>query len=376
MRTALLDTLATQMPFVLQFEARDVGKRLAAAMAVCGVMAYFGLTHIATQSLAMILLTEVAVRLQVLRMRRGEDTFDRRTVLVPLSALVLNATAYCLPAIHLIQADRPAANIAAFIWLGGFLVHAAGVHSLIRVWNWLAIAPPALCTVLVAYLYGSSGSGALADWDHAVLWVSAVLMVANTIEVVIRQHDNRNAFAEAQIAAAERLDRLEYMARHDQLTGLLNRRAFDEVLSDGLLMASDTPVAVLMIDLDGFKPVNDTYGHAAGDAILVELAERLRSSVAVGRIARVGGDEFGIICDGSDRDAVEKLAIHVRDICVQPMEYQGARLSVGASVGIAISGPDDNLKTVCARADRAMYSAKSSRLSHPVFDSSDLARTG
>lgn len=376
MRAALLDTLATQMPFVLQFEARDVGKRLAAALAVAIVMVHFGIIQGAAQSLALMMMSEVVVRLQVLRMRRGQVRFDRRTVLLPLAALIANATTYCLPAIYLIQSDRPAAQIAAYIWLGGFLVHAAGVHSLIKVWNWLGIAPPAMCTLLVAYLYTRGDQGDLQHLDHLVLWVGAIATIANTIEVVIRQHDNRNAFANAQIAAAERLDRLEYLARHDQLTGLLNRRAFDEVLSDGLLMASDKPVAVLMIDLDGFKPVNDTYGHAAGDAILVELAERLRSSVAVGHIARLGGDEFGIICDGSDRDAVEELARYVRDICIEPMEFQGAQIGVGASVGIAISGPGDSLKTVCARADRAMYTAKSGRLTHPVFDTGDLARTG
>lgn len=375
MRATLLDTLATQMPFVLQFEARDVAKRLAVAVPICAALAYFGLPDHAAQCLALIFLTEVAVRVQVLRRSRAAVTFDRRSVLMPLATLSANAVAYCLPAVHLIRSGDPLAEMLAFIWLGCMLMHSTGLHALIKVWNWVAVAPPALTVLLLAYLYGAAPEGR-EFWDRVILWTTAAVMVGTTIEVVIRQHDNRTAFAAAQNAAAERLEQLEYLSRHDQLTGLLNRRAFDEVLSDGLLTASDRAVAVLMIDLDGFKPINDTYGHAAGDAVLVELAERLRSSVAVGHIARLGGDEFGIVCDGSDRDAVEELAVYVREVCAQPMIYQGVEISVGASVGIAISGAGDSLKSVCVRADKAMYAAKTGRVPHPVFDTGDLARTG
>ena len=268
-------------------------------------------------------------------------------------------------------------------------MHAAGVHSLIKVWNWLAIAPPALCTLLAAYLYGVGAPDGLKHWDQAILWLGVVLIIGNTIEVVIRHADTamyrakeagRNSIRfflpSMQVAAEERLRQLEYLARHDQLTGLLNRRAFDEALSDAMLIGADRPVAVVMIDLDGFKPVNDRHGHAAGDAILVELAARLRSAVAVGHIARLGGDEFGIVIDGSDRDAVMEVAHHVRDACCEPLEFEDAAVSVGASVGVAISRPGDTMKTLCARADKAMYAAKSGRLPRPLFAAGGLARTG
>jgi len=124
-----------------------------------------------------------------------------------------------------------------------------------------------------------------------------------------------------------------------------------------------TRAALMYVDLDGFKPVNDGYGHAAGDAILKAVAARLTGSVrASDTVARLGGDEFGLILwNLSEANAASKawaLEAAVGDVVV---DWEGAMLSVGASIGFAMLGPSDELAEILARADRAMYARKSAR---------------
>jgi len=156
---------------------------------------------------------------------------------------------------------------------------------------------------------------------------------------------------------------LEHQATHDPLTGLPNRPLFQE-LGEQALARSDrygTTVAVLFLDLDRFKPVNDSYGHTVGDELLVQIAVRLRNSVRRGDVvARFGGDEFVVLCEHpAGQSEMLELARRLIEALSQPVEISGASASVGASVGIAIGGGGRvTIDTLIRDADAALYQAK------------------
>jgi diguanylate cyclase (GGDEF)-like protein/PAS domain S-box-containing protein len=157
---------------------------------------------------------------------------------------------------------------------------------------------------------------------------------------------------------------IEYQAYHDALTGLANRRLFHEHLSLALALAQrrEKNVAVLFLDLDHFKVVNDSLGHTVGDALLQQVAKRLKGSVREGdTVARVGGDEFTIVLQElSHAQDAAIVAQKVLRTIADPMEVSGHRLQVTTSIGITIY-PTDGLdaETLLRSADAAMYRAKS-----------------
>lgn len=150
------------------------------------------------------------------------------------------------------------------------------------------------------------------------------------------------------------------MAHHDLLTSLCNRRAFFAALTSALdATAGRHPLGVMLIDLDDFKLVNDTHGHAAGDAVLVEVARRMRA-VAGERatVARFGGDEFAVLVPSVDPDDLQELAEQIRDSVVSPIVWGEAVVEVGASIGIADLAPGQAVGDLMRVADLAMYEAK------------------
>ena len=153
---------------------------------------------------------------------------------------------------------------------------------------------------------------------------------------------------------------LQHLADHDPLTGLLNRRAFERALDQHLARVRRYGVqgALLMIDLDGFKAVNDQHGHETGDAVLAGVAERLRARLRTSDlVARLGGDEFAALLPAADRAEAE----HVARVAVEVVRdlSPAAGPPVTASVGaVVISEPDLSPHIVQREADRAMYAAK------------------
>lgn len=157
--------------------------------------------------------------------------------------------------------------------------------------------------------------------------------------------------------------RISFLARHDLLTGLPNRGVLREELERGLLATSrgDT-VALLCLDLDRFKPVNDTYGHAAGDALLKQVAERLRECVReTDIVARVGGDEFAVVQRGAVQpEGSTRLGQRVIDVLTRPFDVDGHVVHIGTSVGIALAPADgENCEALLRHGDLALYRAKS-----------------
>ena len=155
---------------------------------------------------------------------------------------------------------------------------------------------------------------------------------------------------------------LASLARIDALTQLSNRRHFEEVLETARARAlrSGEPLALLYIDLDGFKTINDTLGHAAGDIVLAEVARRLRSQIReTDLVARLGGDEFAVIAEraGSLLDVAE-LSERVLASLREPHEVGGHAVTATPSIGVAIFDAQESCETLCSRSDAAMYRAK------------------
>lgn len=154
----------------------------------------------------------------------------------------------------------------------------------------------------------------------------------------------------------------DHRARHDVLTGLVNRAGLEAAVKRLCQDPKQCAFALLYIDLDGFKQVNDSYGHAAGDLLLKQLAERFRVLARPQDVAaRVGGDEFVLMADNSNRTDALALARHLVDVITAPYDLGMSRLAfVGVSVGVALA-PDHGVdgETLLARADLALYRAKS-----------------
>lgn len=168
--------------------------------------------------------------------------------------------------------------------------------------------------------------------------------------------------------------RLQMLAHRDILTGLLNRAGFAEVAGAVGAAGRGRPAAML-VDLDGFKRINDTYGHAVGDAVLVEVARALEQCVRTwgGIVARLGGDEFVVllpVCGQPEEVAGAALAV-VRDLtrtCVVPVGSQWRRVPVSATVGVGVAGPGAEVDRdqLLRAADAAMYAARRGHASWSV----------
>ena len=160
---------------------------------------------------------------------------------------------------------------------------------------------------------------------------------------------------------AERLAerRIAHIAHHDSLTDLPNRTFFHDTLAR-CLARPEPDLALLLIDLDGFKAVNDTYGHASGDELLVAIARRLQSGLRdVDVVARLGGDEFAVLVPGMSREQLAPLASRLIGVLSEPCRIEPAPVVVGASIGIAIASPTlSSAKDLQRCADLALYRAK------------------
>ena len=169
------------------------------------------------------------------------------------------------------------------------------------------------------------------------------------------------SWAGTVLGRARMVGRLRLLATHDSLTGFENRDAFIDSLARHMRRAEGAKgrFALLFLDLDGFKRVNDTHGHAVGDEVLVTTSSRLRASLRPGdSVGRLGGDEFVIRLDDVDERTAVLVAQRLADSVEAPITVDGKRIAVGASIGIAMSGEGRDAKSLLAAADEAMYEAK------------------
>jgi len=173
-------------------------------------------------------------------------------------------------------------------------------------------------------------------------------------------------------------EELARQALHDTLTGLPNRALLFDRMEQALRAAArdGTPVALLLLDLDRFKEVNDTLGHPAGDALLVEVATRLRTALRTSdTVARLGGDEFAVLLPGDDAAGGVSAATTIGAALAAPIVVEGHALTVGGSIGIAAHpAHGDDVTALLRHADIAMYTAKRARADVAVYDPHQDAR--
>jgi diguanylate cyclase (GGDEF)-like protein len=162
--------------------------------------------------------------------------------------------------------------------------------------------------------------------------------------------------------AKESEERIAYLASHDSLTGLPNRTSFQEALMLGFegLVQNGRRFALLCLDLDGFKTVNDTFGHPAGDALLRAVAGRLRSCVRdQDRIARMGGDEFAVLHLVGDAQTAAALARRIIELLSMPYQIDEIDVVISVSIGVALAPENGaHLDELISNGDRALYEAK------------------
>jgi len=189
-------------------------------------------------------------------------------------------------------------------------------------------------------------------------WYSLRVSPLGEPQGVLVQHDEITPRVQAA-------DRLRHAATHDPLTGLANRALLQDRL--GLALSAlerrrPAPVAVLVVDLDDFKQVNDSRGHLVGDVLLAALGQRLQGLVrAHDTVARWGGDEFVLVLPGCTPDAGELMAQRVQAAVAQPVDVHGEQVTVTASVGRAGGRAGQDLQELLAEADLALLRAKAAR---------------
>ncbi|HEY7876138.1 MAG TPA: EAL domain-containing protein [Actinomycetota bacterium] len=194
--------------------------------------------------------------------------------------------------------------------------------------------------------------------------------------VLVRDDDGRALFVQGVLVDITRRKELESQLRHqtfhDSLTGLANRALFLDRVDHAIARHNRlrTPITVVLLDVDDFKVVNESLGHAAGDAALVEIATRLRGCLRPGdTIARIGGDEFAVLLEDVDLTGARSVAERVGTAIAVPLSLGGRELIPRVSVGIADAKAGDRADELMGKADVAMYAAKASgKACHQTFD--------
>jgi diguanylate cyclase (GGDEF)-like protein/PAS domain S-box-containing protein len=219
----------------------------------------------------------------------------------------------------------------------------------------------AAITANVAYVVGRPGNSATyrarlahADGTYRTLEIISVnLMDEPSVGGVVSNSRDLTETVRAH-------ERLSYESTHDGLTGLANRAQFAERVAAGVAHAGPGHrISIVLIDLDDFKTVNDTLGHALGDGLLVAVAERMRAAIRpTDTIARLGGDEFAILFEGLGCAAVDRVLERIADALAVPVDIDGHLLAVRASFGVVDGRGGDDAGNLLRQADIAMYEAK------------------
>lgn len=260
------------------------------------------------------------------------------------------------------QSDNLPFILAGYIWIFGIFVHVSNNFGLLPFYNWsqMTLAFSGIFLMLWNLSQNPTHGTSLDSW-----LITAALMVVyafNTFATMTRQKDTHQALERAREEANARLMELERLSRHDPLTGLMNRRAFDETVTSLMRQHGNRMgVTAFLIDLDGFKPINDSYSHNAGDAVLSAIAHKLRTLTGKdGVVARLGGDEFAVVRTGiTNTDDAQRFARDLIVAVTEPIPFEQKKLQVGASIGIARQGKGiSSLAALMSSADQAMFLAK------------------
>jgi diguanylate cyclase (GGDEF)-like protein len=322
---------------------------------------------------------EVAAAIAVRRLPKDDAEISRRFMAFVWFLQIGSTLVYLSPAFHLTLEGSAPMFLAAFLWLSGIFVHITNTFFSMPFYNWTLMMPSFGAAFGVLWMAAQMEQNPETHNHWFVAMVMLIVYVFNTFETLHKQTDTQGALDRARKEANNRLKELERLTRHDSLTGLLNRRGFDLSLANLLdRRTPDISAAVFLLDLDGFKPINDTYSHDAGDKVLRTVGSRLAELVnGHGCAARFEGDEFAIVLtDGKDEEAVLEFGHRLVRSIQQPIQHGARLLQVSASVGVSLTS--HGLRTVgnlCTAADQAMYRAKGNHGSKVVlYEAESFAR--
>jgi len=358
MLRSFLDRLGREAVLVRALAGRDRAGRLLAGAVILPV-----LWHAGPSAAVPVLLTALAL------LEGAGTALAAAAPAVPAARparllaawLVDTATTACWLWPGVILAGHPSVPVmlAGLLWILGMGLRtatgppAATLAGRLRLLPAVAVAAAAFGTLRAAH------PAPAADW--LALWPVLGLGLLWTVQALRRQGRARRALDSARDEALRRLGALEEAARRDPLTGLLTGEAFKAGLTALMARMRHRRVAVLFLDIDDFKAVNDTRGHAAGDLVLRIVARRLqRLAPGPALVARLGGDEF-ILALPAPRPARElgRAARRIAAALAEPVLWEGEPLRITASIGIALARPGlQSPAGLIAAADRAMYRAK------------------
>lgn len=228
--------------------------------------------------------------------------------------------------------------------------------------DFAALAGQDIDTVTSSLHFARDSAGASAQYEVALRWVETLpgKLALASFKDVTETHRRESELSE--------------LAFRDKLTGLANRVAFHARLTTMSDRAAETPFGILIIDLDGFKQVNDTLGHHAGDELLAGVAQRIQGLLRAGDMAaRLGGDEFAIIVASGHEDASVRVAKALLTALVEPFPVEGGMARVGASIGIALCPLHAaDASQAIKLADAAMYAAKRNKPAYAVHSTGEI----
>jgi len=372
-----LEKIRYQTRFAVHVSVRDMFKRLTSAAMMLAVCWWVGETDTVLGLLIAIPLYEFALYLLANQLPETDEGISVKYIFMVWLVNWTSTIVYLTPAFILASEPSAAMLLAGFLWLFGVFVHISNTFAALPFFNWSLMIPSYGSAFWVFHLAADNAFLPSNQMEWVVTASMMVVYIFNTFETMHKQKDTQRALNAARDEANSRLRELEHLSRHDSLTGLHNRRAFDDALERMLLSRGKSKeVTVFLIDLDGFKPINDTYSHEAGDQVLQKVAERLLNLAGEGGItARLGGDEFVLATNAiSSAAASLRMAEYIAADLTRPIAFEEKLLQIGASIGIGItSHAPTTVEGLCAAADQAMYRAKSSAgINAVLFDAKNF----
>jgi diguanylate cyclase (GGDEF)-like protein len=310
----------------------------------------------------------------VLCLQRGIRLFIGRPPTYRLQAGMLLAVvvAFVLTQSFPVRALQATVNYSVLGWLYFGTARDLYTHARHQIgfrWPWLLCLP----LVLGGAAYGSRAVRAVVEPDSVLteMTTNSALNLGSALAfvvLVLALHATLMALVVTRLTGE-----LRRMSRHDSLTGLLNRRAMEELLFAQVQRSvrAREPFAVMMLDLDHFKRVNDHYGHAVGDQALKHVAKLLRGSVReVDSLARFGGEEFVVLMPGASLVQAQPMAERLRErLCTTPLVVADTTVPLSISIGIAQwRGGEEDLSQLLVRADTALFRAKDQGRNRVVLD--------
>ncbi len=362
---------------ITKLAQRDLGSKWASIAALCAMMFYFG--HILTGTLVAFyaLLSEPTA----VRLAKRQPPLDRLSKDQTLTALfflgALNTIVYLTPCLILALSPSMAVKIIALVWILVAWTQATNTWSRVPSFLVVRLLPITIATVIAVFIMSATPPRAATQTEWLMLLVVVSLLIYHAVETLRHHMKSVYDLAVAESDAKSRLIQLQDQQRIDVITGLYTRPAFDKALNVMLEEQDtmDSDIAVYLIGLDTFKPINDVYGYTAGDHALKITAERLTSLVGdSGIVGRMGGDELiCAVCDLDEPNAAQSLGEAISNVISRPIDWDGHHLNVQGSIGIALTDrttaniPAPTVGALCAAADLAMSYAKTKPNPDPVL---------